>query len=246
MRLGSYFFDDQGGSYEETLQRTRTRALAMKAILDAPNPEHEGRTAYAAIESSYHRALDAAFGAALTGSPDTSVGRPVARQAEAIVFDQVILPYDRVFGQYKSNNSLLGLGNAAHVEFGEWLEGQEGLDKTQRKNALSVFDRWLGVLDQLRQQFHLDSSHDTRLVWLPMQLAIRPDEHDQQAEIDDIIERLVEQGFTDDNAAIYMSGQQFPFELSRMLRQTRHYHVLWIHDYRGVTPRDARTGWPSR
>ncbi len=243
LRFSSYFFDDQGGSYQESLERARTRALAVKAILDAPGPEREGRTTYASIEAAYHLALDAAFGAALSGgTPDTAVGRPVARQAEAIAFDRIILPYDRVFGQYKSHNSLLGLGKAAHDEFQEWLQGPHGLDQTQRTNALGVFDRWLGVLDQLRAQFRLDSSNDTRLVWLPMQLAIRPDQHDQQAEIDDIIERLVEQGFTDDNAAIYMTGQQFPFELSRMLRRTEHYHVLWIHDYRGVTPQ----GRPDR
>jgi hypothetical protein len=243
LQFSSFFFDDKGGSYAESLQRTRTLAQQVKAILDTPVPGQSGATTYAIVEAEYHRALDAVFGAALTGGrPDTALGHPVARQAEAIVFDRVILAYNRVFGQYKSHNSLLGLGGAAHDEFEAWLQAQDGLAAAQRTAALGVFDRWLTVLDQLRAQFSLDSSNDTRLIWLPMQLAIRPDQHDQQAEIDAIIERLVEQDFTDDNAAVYMTGQQFPFELSRMLRRTERYHVFWIHDFRGVTPQ----GRPDR
>ena len=237
LRFSTFFDDKEGGSYDESLERMRTRAQQLKALLDTPIPGHPGGTTYATVEAAYHLALDAAFGAALTGGrPDTALGRPMARQAEAIALDRIILPYDRVFGQYKSHNSLLGLGGAAHDEFQAWLQGQDELAPAQRTAAIGVFDRWLTVLDQLRSQFDLDSENDTRLIWLPMQLALRPDQHDQQPEIDAIVERLVEQDFTEDNAAVYMNGQQFLFELSRMLRQTERYHVLWIHDYRGVTP----------
>ena len=243
LKFSSFFFDDEGGSYQESLTRARTRALEVKAILDAPVPPGATPPSYANTEARYHLALDAAFGAALTGaSPDTALGRPIARQAESIVFEQVILPYDRVFGQYKQHNSLLGLGWSAHDRFRQSLEAVAGLSPTQRTSALDVFDRWLTVLDQLRAAYSLDSTNDDRLIWLPMQLAIRPDQHDEQAEIDAIIERLVRQDFTEDNAAAYLSGQQFPFELSRMIRQTEHYQVLWIHDYRGVTPQ----GRPDR
>ncbi len=237
LKFSSFFFDDEGGSYEKSLERGRARAMEVKAIFNAPVPPNTPAPSYATTEASYHRALDAAFGAAITGGhPDTTLGRPLARQAEAIVLDRVILPYDRVFGQYKDHNSLLGLGAAAHDQFQEWLGGQAALSPTQRRAVLAVFDRWVAVLDRLRAEYSLDSTNDTRLIWLPMQLALRPDQHDEQGEIDAIIERLVKQEFTDDNAAAYLSGQQFQFELSRMIAQTERYHVLWIHDYRGVTP----------
>jgi hypothetical protein len=237
LKFSSFFFDDEGGSYQESLTRARTRARDVKAILDAPVPPGAAPPSYASTEAAYHRALDAAFGAALTGGrPDTALGQPMARQAESIVFGQVILPYDRRFGQYKQPNSLLGLGTSAHDQFRRWLDGQTGLAPAQRTSALDVFDRWLAVLDHLRSEYSLDSTNDSRLIWLPMQLAIRPDQHDDQAEIDAIIERLVRQDFTEDNAALYLSGQQFLFELSRMIRQTEHYQVLWIHDFRGMTP----------
>ncbi len=237
LKFSSFFFDDEGGSYEKSLARGRARAMEVKAIFNAPVPPNTPAPSYATTEAAYHRALDAAFGAAITGGrPDTVLGQPLARQAEAIVFDEVILPYDRVFGQYKDNNSLLGLGGVAHDKFDAWLAGQARLSAAQRTAALAVLDRWLTVLDQLRAEYSLDSTNDSRLIWLPMQLAIRPDQHDEQSEIDAIIERLVDQEFTDDNAAAYISGQQFQFELSRMIAQTERYHVLWIHDYRGVTP----------
>ncbi len=237
LRFSTAFPDDESGNYDQALQHARESAGKLKALLDEPRPGHPEGASYALVEAGYHQALDVAFGAALSdGRPDSTAGEPMARQAEAIALDRMILPYDRLFGQYKDPNTLLGLGQAARDQFRHWLEARPDLTSAQRDTARAVFDRWVLVLERLRDKFELDSEDDTRLVWLPLQLAIRPDQHDEQAEIDGVIERLVHQDFTDDNAALYLTGQQFLFELSRMLRQTEHYHVLWIHDYRGVTP----------
>ena len=139
------------------------------------------------------------------GRPDTARSAdPMARQAEAIALDRIILPYDRVFGQYKSHNSLLGLGSAAHDEFQALAAGPGGPDPARSATPPSASST---DGSRARPAAVASSPSTARTtpgsIWLPMQLALRPDQHDQQAEIDDVIERLVEQDFTDDNAAIY-------------------------------------------
>ena len=74
---------------------------------------------------------------------------------------------------------------------------------------------------------------DSRFVWLPLQYALRPDQHDSQAEIDRIIAAATKEPFTPDNRIWYVINEQFQWEMARSVRQARDYHVLWIHDYRG-------------
>jgi hypothetical protein len=78
---------------------------------------------------------------------------------------------------------------------------------------------------------------DDRLAFLPLQLALLPEEHDSQAEIDDLLGRAVEERFTSGNQAWYVVDEQFEWELLRMIQDARSYHVLWIHDIRGFDDR---------
>jgi hypothetical protein len=71
-------------------------------------------------------------------------------------------------------------------------------------------------------------------VWLPLQYALTPDQHDSQEKIDELIERAVRRPFTEGNRLSYIVNEQFDFQLGRMIHDADDYHVLWIHDFRGV------------
>ena len=71
-----------------------------------------------------------------------------------------------------------------------------------------------------------------RLVWLPLQLGLRPADHDTQAEVDAIIERVAGRDFTDGNRVWYLINAQFQAEAIRSIEQAQDYHLLWVHDFR--------------
>src|SRR5204862_6620851 len=85
---------------------------------------------------------------------------------------------------------------------------------------------------------------DARLVWLPVQDAPRPEEYDEQSELDARLERAAGVTFTERNRVADVANLQVHWELRRMLSETREYHVLWIHDFPAVTP-EGTLDWAS-
>jgi hypothetical protein len=75
---------------------------------------------------------------------------------------------------------------------------------------------------------------DSRRVWLPMQLALTPEEHDDQAEIDALIGRVIGRKFTRKNQITYLREDRVQLEIARSIFAARDYHVLWVHDYAGT------------
>ncbi len=75
---------------------------------------------------------------------------------------------------------------------------------------------------------------DSRLAWLPFQLALRPEQHDTQAELDAILAKAQGTPLVGGNVVLYLRGQQFQVELRRTIHAAEDYHVLWLHDYDGV------------
>ncbi|NIR16846.1 MAG: hypothetical protein GWN86_24165, partial [Desulfobacterales bacterium] len=80
-------------------------------LMDAQYPE--GHTHYAEA-LAYHRAIDQAFTLAVKGSGEVSRGKEngarIADEARKILLEDVIIPYNRLLGQNKKNDSLLGYG----------------------------------------------------------------------------------------------------------------------------------------
>lgn len=74
---------------------------------------------------------------------------------------------------------------------------------------------------------------DTRLSWLPLQLALRPEEHDTQSEIDGILERIMGQSFQRGHDLTIATDEAFVDALNNSILEAEDYHVLWIHDFRG-------------
>jgi hypothetical protein len=139
--------------------------------------------------------------------------------------------------------------------FAAWLGAGPAVPAERREAVIAVFDTWLAILEKERLRLYRAAEGDSRGEWLSPDLALRPEDHDIQAEIDAIIEKAVGRPFTRGNAVMMLGAPQVPPEVIRMIRQTEDYHVLWIHDFRGLNAalepdalgHDVRhTTWPTR
>lgn len=186
---------------------------------------------FAAEDSAYHAGLRAVFAAA--AGHDPAVGEALASAARTTLLRRVIVPYNRLLGRIRRPGELTGFLAQADTEF-EAALGQPtfDLDAGQQTAALEVFREILIQLgDTARAARHRWGSW--RLVWIPLNFGLRPDEYDTQAEVNAVIGELEGHPFSSTNTVRYIFNDQFLQELRRSILETRSYHVLWIHDYSG-------------
>lgn len=184
----------------------------------------------------YHRELENAFTIACSGGVGGHIstsGTEVAAKAREILIDEVILPYNRLLGQWKWHDSVMGYGKRACELFHDWLNAYSDLPEENIHAAMYVFQALLNYIDENRAKSRKIWG-DSRLVWIPMHYGLRFEDHDTETELDAILEKAVQQEFTDANDIHYVVNELFHPELSRMIELTRDYHVLWIHDFKGV------------
>ncbi len=217
--------------------RELKRYLAARSVGRAWGPDDEVRR--------FHDAMDEAFSLAVSGSDiasdgSTSLGRYIADQARQVLLDEILLPYDRLLGQVKEPNSLAGLGLRARGVFVRQLHMGGRVPPDWIDPSLWVFTELILVLESVRREAHARWG-DSRFAWLPLQFGLRPEQHDSQAELDALIERATGVAFRDGNRVWYVVNEQFPLQLSRTIHEARDYHVLWIHDVRGLD----ETGHPD-
>lgn len=185
----------------------------------------------------YHLALEHAFSIAAGGEDlapgaTTPQGRAMADSARRVLREQLLYPYDRLLGQWKMKTTLAGLATHARGNFARSVVAGTALPAEREAALHFVFEQLLdAILDAERAA--LRDWGDSRLVWLPLQLALRPAEHDTQAELDAIVEAVVGVRFTDGNQVGYVINGEFQQELVRTILRAEDYHVLWIHDFRG-------------
>ena len=148
------------------------------------------------------------------------------------MLDHVLYPWNRLLGRKKADGLFTALVTQARGNFARALVADTRLRAVSEPAILWVFQEWLGTVDSIRRRAGRDW-RDNRLVWLPLQLALRPDQHDTQEELDAIVEAAVGQRFTDGNRIWYVVNEEFRAEVTRTIREARSYHVLWIHDFRG-------------
>jgi hypothetical protein len=185
---------------------------------------------------AYQRELDRAFSIASSSGPlesgqVTALGVETAAAARKIVMEQVLLPYNRLLGQKKDNDSTRGLGTSASAAFYEWLTGSS-IPQDRLAQVKWTFAELLDVVESVRSSAE-SVWKDSRFAWLPFQLALKPEEHDSQRELNGIVERATGETFTRANKHWYIENEQFQAELTRMILDAEDYHVLWIHDFRG-------------
>jgi hypothetical protein len=185
----------------------------------------------------YHDALDAAFSVAVARSDSDRLvvsprGRAVSAAARDVLLTRVLLPYNALLGQVKQHDSVRGLRRDASAAFLRWLHVHVDMQPDRRAAAMRVFDEMIDIVEENRAA-SLVQWRDSRFVWLPLQYALRPEQHDSQAELDALVELATGTQFTDGNFVSYVVNEQFQYQLSRTIREAQEYHVLWTHDFRG-------------
>jgi hypothetical protein len=188
----------------------------------------------ASRSSSYRAAMDRSRTALETlfaeGLDGTECVR-AARRARIAVLDRIIFPVDSVFGRVKDVD-VARLSRGATADFDRWLRDSSGIAPAKQPLAASAFAAWLDAVTPAMRAI-VERQRDSRLVWLPMDLALTFDQYDDQIEVDSLIGRVVGHPFTDGNALTYMRSTDLPLEVARSILAARQYHVLWTHEFMG-------------
>lgn len=230
-RFTTPFFDQKRKMNEKRTQLFVQKIVQFKDHIDEVDENFpEGHTFEAEI-NCYHESLEKAF--TLAAGDDRQLGSRITEQFREILYREVLIPYNRSFGQVKKPDSILGYAVSAGRHFRDWLNSQSDIPADSRDGAIYIF-RTLTNLFEIHRQGSRDHWKDSRLVWLPLHFALRLEDHDTQKELNTILEQMVKQEFKDANKVFYVVNEQFTWELSRMIHSARDYHVLWVHDFRGL------------
>jgi len=218
------FLDHDGRNRGIAVARTRRYVRELQAHLAAWSVDQEVR--------HFHATLERAFSLA---AGDTAAGRELARGARRILLDEVILPYNGLLGRKKKKDTLDELATVARGRFSRLVFAPGVTSASRTEPVLFVFQRLTATLDDVRGRAAKEWN-DARLVWIPLQYALLPEDHDEPGELDALLERVTRLRFTDQNRIQYVANLQFHWEVLRTIRETQDYHVLWIHDFPAVTP----------
>ena len=221
-------------THDATTQQLTRDLASTSNIIAAYSELYTDQAIRTSHASSYRAAMDRSraaleqlFGTTLDGTQRALA----ARRARAAVLDRVLIPVDSVFGRVKKVD-LASLAGGATADFERWLSDSSGIASAARAGTLSAFAAWLtAVTTPIRAL--IDGTRDSRLLWLPMDLALTLDQYDDQIEVDSLIGRVVGHPFTDGNALTYMRSTDLPLEVARSILAARQYHVLWTHEFMG-------------
>jgi hypothetical protein len=238
-RMTVPFTDQWDGSKDEALEMFVAEMRAIEAHLDSPAaPYYPGlRTAIGDTEA-FHAELDRAFSIAASGGgsmpigQSTEVGRAAAAEARTAALDGVIFPYNLLLGQKRRKDSTYGFSAEAAARFFQWLTSESRVPDENVRAVVWVFEQYMQLLEGTRVA-NLENWDEERFVWLPYQFALRPDEHDEQEELNRLVERATELEFVKGSEVWYVENEQWQTELARMILEAEDYHVVWVHDFRG-------------
>lgn len=234
-RLAVPPLDHTGGGGARSDSAVVARLDALKQFISHPgglplrNVMDESRRLHDAMDRAFSLAMEPGDSVLLVSTP---LGVRTANGARDILLREVLIPYDRLLGQLKEEDSSRGFAVLARGQFVRWLSVVGRVSGAQAEAALAVFTEYAEIAEAVRAE----CSHawrDPRLVWLPLQLALRPEQHDSQDELDALVELATREDFSEGNAASYIINEQFQFQLSRTIRAANDYHVLITHDFRG-------------
>lgn len=216
------------GSPEKFAQRLSIAKRVMQ-IRDSDFPDGH---IYTAEVSYYHRQLGVAFAAALGSETVTAATDSVTAQAREILLDKVLIPFDRRFGWFRSEDGLQALVDRSKEEFTAWAVRSPLVGGSSRADVIATYGKITEIVKATFSSEH-ERWNDSRLIWMPLQLGLRPEDHATQSQIDALIERLTESEFAEGNSVYYLPSERFTRGIIRTLSRTQDYHVLWIHDIKG-------------
>jgi hypothetical protein len=239
-RFTTPFFDPAGGSREESVERFVARVKRFKRHMAERNALYPDGRSYAAEISVYHQELDRAFSLAASGGAEgqrvgesSELGCEISARAREILLEEVVLPYNAMLGRIKKPDSTRGYAARARDDFDLWLNRETRVPASARPALRHVLQTLLDAIEENREG-SARYWETSELVWIPIHLALRPDQLETQGELDRLVERAVGEEFTSGNEHYYVINEQFQWELLRHIREAEDYHVLWIHDFRGV------------
>lgn len=229
-RLTTPNFDQDARSHRSAMRKVGARVEEIRQHLEARTYEEDVNV--------YHRELERAFSIAASDTSlglrqSTPAGREVTRKVREIFLDEVIIPYNRLLGMTKKPDSTRPFAVRARGTFVRWLYEESGLDEDRRTEVLYVFSEVLNTIEHERAWSRKDWG-DSRFVWIPYQFALLPEDHDSQEEVDSLVERITNEKFTAGNQVWYVVNEQFHKQFAYTIHDAEDYHVLWIHDFRGV------------
>jgi hypothetical protein len=233
--LNTMFWRDHRSDRLKSLETSRAEMREFKSWLAATDPLRPRGARMENEVQVLHDQLDLAFGLAAGASPADarSRGAALAAAAREAVLEEVIYPYNRLFGQYKKPEELWGLAGKARERFAATLAAPTTPEAARGALRL-VFEDYVRAFEQLREWWWKQGLADSRLLWIPLQLALRPEQHDTQQELDAILSRAQGTPLVGGNLVFYWNGQQWQLTLHRSILAARDYHVLWLHDFDGV------------
>ena len=147
----------------------------------------------------------------------TAAGRQLAREARAILLDEVILPYNGLLGRKQRRDALVDLVIAARGRFGGSVAAAGLVPGDAVEHGALRLPAAHGASSRPSADRAAKEWDDPRLVWLPLQYALLPEDHDTQAELDALVERATHVDFTNGNRIRYLANLQFHWELMRSI-----------------------------
>jgi len=214
---------DHGGAEPAVAHAADIAAVRDRLAMGSP----------AEAQRAWHDAIDRLFITAV-GSPQA--GARIAARARLALLDDLLLPYNRLLGQRKNRDGLTQFAASASAAFSGWVLRAGSLPEERFETVAYAFQGLLDVAEAVRA-FQRERWEDSRFVWLPLQLALREEDYDTQPELNALIERATGAQFARGNQLWYVMNEAFQFEFARSVHAAEDYHVLWIHDFRGLNGR---------
>jgi len=234
--FSNFFTEHHTSSRERDVEYTRELARRAREAMAQVTRDYPTGRHFPAAQRVYIASLERAF---LLAVGDSARGAAVARRARAGLLTNLLLPYDALYGRVKNRQyNLSPLANVTRADFLAWLTDSAGISADARLAATRVHNHWLATIDAAHERITAQWS-DSRRIWLPLQLALTPEEHDDQTEIDALITRMTGRRFTEGNELTYLREDRVQIEIARSLIAARDYHVLWVHDFAGQRPSGA-------
>ena len=216
------------------MTRVASAATRLRGFSSLYSPDDEQRVrsgpGSAATMRDYFASLSLAFAIA---AGDSAAGERLALRARDGLLRDVLIPFNALFGQVKAEPHMAPLVANAHASFARALRDSSAVGAEQHASILQVHARWLAVVEDVHDEL-LDQWKDSRTVWLPMQLALAPEQYDEQTEVDSLVAGVLGRPFTDRNALTLLRSSDLPIEIARSIFAARDYHVLWTHDFTGT------------
>jgi hypothetical protein len=233
--LNAMFWRDHRSDRLKSLETSRAEMREFKTWIDQTDALRPRGVRMDDEVRILHDHLDLAFGLAAGAAPADarSQGAPLGALAREVVLDEIVYPYDRLFGQYKHPENVWGLAARARERFASKLDASPAAGANAGGVRL-VFADYVAAIEELRAWALKQILTDSRVLWLPLQLALRAEQYDTQAELDAILSRAQRTPLVGGNHVFYWNGQQWQLTLHRSILETRDYHVLWLHDFDGV------------